>query len=311
MNASEAAVHPPVVREHEQGFIQYWRDGDDVKFRSITEDSLPLADLRPGSDQLSSMLAAVSKEFGSKIPELASDLASGTPDLGDIERSLRDSSLGGGAAQLKLLLEQYDKSLLVSKCSKCGKPMRRCYVNKANSFQTCLSLVTVERSYFHCQACGEGCFPLDRALGMLRSTFTPGIANIITETVKVMSFDKGSRHLTNVGGVAIPSSSLKHWSKRLGEEAQRFKQEKVIEDNPAETLVLMYSSIDGSGIPMHKEKTQGIRGKQEDGRSKSREAKLAIVYTAENRAPKTGYQSNILESLFSSSVLFSSQPFIA
>ena len=73
-----------------------------------------------------------------------------------------------------------------------------------------------------------------------------------------------------------------------GEEAQRFKQEKVIEDNPAETLMLMYSSIDGSGIPMHKEKTQGIRGKQEDGRSKSREAKLAIVYTAENRAPKTG-----------------------
>ena len=51
---------------------------------------------------------------------------------------------------------------------------------------------------------------------------------------------------------------------------------------------LIYLPIDGIGIPMHKEETQGIRGKQEDGGSKSREAKLAIVHTVEDREPKTG-----------------------
>ena len=180
-----------------------------TEFRSITEDALPLASLRPDSDQLSSMLAVVSGEFGSKLPELASDLASSTPDLGDIDLSLRDISLGGGAALLKLLLEQYDKSLPIPNCSKFGKPMRRCYANKAKSFQTRLRLVTVERSYFHCQSCGEGCFPLDRVLGIEGSTFTTGIANIMAETVTAMSFDNASRHLKNVAGVAtaIPTNS--------------------------------------------------------------------------------------------------------
>ena len=282
LSASEAAVHPLVVRELEQGFIQYWRYGDDVKFRSITEDTLPLAGLRPDNDRLSFMLAVVSGEFGSKLPELASDLASGTLGLGIIELSLWEISLDGGAAIVKLLLEQYYKSLPVPKCERCG----RCYVNKAKSFQGCLGLVTVERSYFHCQSCSDGCFPLDKVLGMRGSTFTPGIANIMSETATVMSFDNASRHLKNVTGVAISSSSLQRWPQRLDEEAQWFEKEEVIEDKPTETL--MYLSIDETSFPTRKEETQGIRGKQEDGGLKSREEKLAIVYTAEDRAPKTG-----------------------
>ena len=54
------------------------------------------------------------------------------------------------------------------------------------------------------------------------------------------------------------SSSLERWSLALGEEALRFEREEV------------------------------VAGKHEDGSSKSREAKLAVMYTTEGRDPETG-----------------------
>ena len=59
-----------------------------------------------------------------------------------------------------------------------------------------------------------------------------------------------------------------------------------MEDNPLESR--MYLAIDGTGVPMRKDDVEGIAGKQEDGRAKTREAKLAIIYTAEGRDPETG-----------------------
>ncbi len=72
--------------------------------------------------------------------------------------------------------------------------------------------------------------------------------------------------------------SLRRWSLKLGEAAARFEREEVEDGKPLETR--MYLSIDGTGIPMRKEETEGVRGKQADGTSKSREAKLAVIYTA-------------------------------
>ena len=41
---------------------------------------------------------------------------------------------------------------------------------------------------------------------------------------------------------------------------------------------------------MRKEETEGIPGRQEDGSSKTREARAVSVYTAERQNPKTGEQ---------------------
>ncbi|MDE0521188.1 MAG: hypothetical protein OXH79_04450 [Boseongicola sp.] len=97
LTESEAAVHPPVIREHGGGFTQYWLEDGEVRSRDITKDELPLAGFRPDGGPLPALLAAVSAEFGPQLPKLAADLASGVPDLDGVERALRDSSLGGGA----------------------------------------------------------------------------------------------------------------------------------------------------------------------------------------------------------------------
>lgn len=264
-----------VVRPYEGGHTRYWIEGGEVR-------SLDVADDGP----LPALLAAVSTEFGPQMPRLASELASGVPDLDGVERALRDASLGGGATALKHLVEQLDRALPAPRCESCGKPMRRCQERKGKSFLTRLGRVEFERTYFHCRSCGTGCYPLDRALGLEGGTFTPGMASVMAETVPLMSFDAASRHIANLAGVDASSSSLQRWSLALGEAALRFEREEVVCGKPLESR--MYLSIDGTGIPMRKEDVEGVAGKQEDGSSRTREAKLAVMYTAEGRDSETG-----------------------
>lgn len=264
-----------MVRPYKGGYTRYWIEGGEVRRLDVAADG-----------PLSALLAAGSSEFGPQMPRLALDLASGVPDLDGVERALRDASLGGGAAALKHLVEQLDSALPAPRCESCGKPMRRCQERKGKSFLTRLGRVEFERTYFHCRACGKGCYPLDRALGLEGSTFTPGMASVMAETVPLMSFDAASRHIANLAGVDASSSSLQRWSLELGEAALRFEREEVVEGKPLESRMSL--SIDGTGVPMRKEDVEGVAGKQDDGSSRTREAKLAVIYTAEERDPETG-----------------------
>ncbi len=281
LTEGEAAVHPPLVRRHGDGFTQYWLEGGEVRSRDIGRDGLPTAGLRPDG----ALPGAVPAEFGPLLPRLAADLASGAPDLDGVERALRDASLGGGAAALKLLLERLDTTLPAPECAACGRPMARHAVRK-RSWLTRLGRVEVKRSYFRCRSCGGGCFPLDRALGLEGGTVTPGMESVMAETAPLMSFEAAGRHVANLAGVRASPSSLRRRALKLGEAAQRFEREEVLDGRPLEPR--MYLSIDGTGIPMRKDETEGVRGRQADGTSKSREAKLAVIYTAGGRDPETG-----------------------
>jgi hypothetical protein len=264
-----------MVRPYEGGHTRYWIEGGEVRSLDVAEDG-----------PLPALLAAVSAEFGPQMPRLAAELASGVPDLDGVERALRDAALGGGATALKQLVEQLDRALPAPRCESCGRPMRRCQERKGKSFLTRLGRVEFERTYFHCRSCGKGCYPLDRALGLEGGTFTPGMASVMAETVPLMSFDAASRHIANLAGVDASSSSLQRWSLALGEAALRFEREEVVGGKPLESR--MYLSIDGTGIPMRQEDVEGVAGKQDDGSSRTREAKLAVMYTAEGRDPETG-----------------------
>ncbi len=105
-------------------------------------------------------------------------------------------------------------------------------------------------------------------------------------TVPMTGFEAASRHIANLAGVAASPSSLQRRSLALGEEALRFEREEAVEGKPLEPR--MHLSIDGTGIPMRQEETEGVLGKHEDGSSKSREARLAVMHTAEGRDPETG-----------------------
>ena len=45
----------------------------------------------------------------------------------------------------------------------------------------------------------------------------------------------------------------------------------------------MYLGLDGSGVPVRPAEVEGRRGRQPDGSAKTREVKLATLWTAETR----------------------------
>ena len=54
---------------------------------------------------------------------------------------------------------------------------------------------------------------------------------------------------------------------------------KVVRFEPKQEIATMYIAMDGTGVPMVKRETQGRKGRGEDGKAKTREAKLGCVFT--------------------------------
>ncbi len=132
--------------------------------------------------------------------------------------------------------------------------------------------VTVRRRRVHCRDCGNGHYPPDRHLGIEGGGVTPGAAGVIADIVGDDSCEASSRKLRNTAGIMPGSSSIDRRAKRNSGSLQRFEREEVIPGEPSSARG--HVSIDGTGVPMRKEETAGIRGRQEDGSSKTREARV-------------------------------------
>ena len=60
--------------------------------------------------------------------------------------------------------------------------------------------------------------------------------------------------------------------------------ERVAEPEPCDAPTL-YLGLDGTGVPARNTEVQGRCGKQPDGSAKTREAKLAVVWSAQTTDP--------------------------
>lgn len=54
-------------------------------------------------------------------------------------------------------------------------------------------------------------------------------------------------------------------------------------DPKSAAIPVLYVSCDGTGTPMRREELEGIKGKQQDGSARTREAKLGCVFTQTTR----------------------------
>ncbi len=126
----------------------------------------------------------------------------------------------------------------------------------------------VERSHFRGRSCGKGCLPLDLTLGLEDGTVTPGMEASSPGRCRpeLRGGEPARRQPRRGGRVAGPAAAP-------GAEARRG-------GGPL--------PMDGTGVPMRREETEGVRGRQADGTPETREARLAVIYTAEGRDPETG-----------------------
>ena len=143
--------------------------------------------------------------------------------------------------------------------------------------------MTLKRSWYHCAACGHGFAPRDRALGLEDAGLSPGVVRMVGAVGAAVSFEEGSGLLRELSGLSVPAKTVERTAEALGEEIAADERE-IVAPAPEDAIApTMYAALDGTATPMRREEIEGRPGKQEDGTSKSREAKLVCVFSAEGR----------------------------
>lgn len=154
---------------------------------------------------------------------------------------------------------------------------------RAKTFTTALGEMALQRAWYHCDACGEGFAPRDRTLGLDHSALSPAALRMTGQAAARLSFAESSALLRELAGLRIDPKSVERYAEALGREVAADERLTVeVDPAPARTL---YLGVDGTGVPVRKADTAGRTGKQPDGSAKHREAKLAVVWSAERRDP--------------------------
>jgi hypothetical protein len=123
-----------------------------------------------------------------------------------------------------------------------------------------------------------------------------GLAKMTARAAAAEPFAKGSGLLADLAGVTVSARRIERHAEADGtaaaaaiaERAAAIRDRKVIPMPPAGLPDKMYIAIDGTGVPVVRAETEGRAGKGEDGKARTREAKLACVFT-QAKVDQDGY----------------------
>jgi len=146
---------------------------------------------------------------------------------------------------------------------------------------TLVGEITLERAYYHCCDCGHGICPRDTTLHIRNGSLSEGVLRMIGTTASLVSFAEASSLLGELAGVEVEAKQVERAAERLGKQIAN--DELTIVEATVPTSSTMYVGMDGTGLPMRHSELQWRSGKQADGSAKTREAKLATIWTADRR----------------------------
>ena len=126
-----------------------------------------------------------------------------------------------------------------------------------------------------------GVCPRDRALGMHATSLSPGVLRMVGLAASDFSFAAASDLLWELAAVRVETKQVERCAEALGREVAA--DERAVAETVPSPAPTMYLGLDGSGVPVRPAEVEGRRGKQPDGSAKTREVKLATVWTAEGR----------------------------
>ncbi len=155
---------------------------------------------------------------------------------------------------------------------------------RAKTFESVLGPLTLERAYYHCEACEVGFCPRDHTLGLQDGSLSPGVLRMVGRVGAMVSFEEGHELLTELAGVDVPTKHIERAAEALGRAVAEDERRVVEPPPPAEAIPpTVYLGIDDTGVPIRKEELVDRAGKQPDGSAKTREVKLCTVWSAEGR----------------------------
>jgi hypothetical protein len=205
------------------------------------------------------------------------------PDIRVVEEGFRSAALASANTAFTQLLNDIPEKAPV--CPRCGKTMR----NLGKRPKRIVSLLgdgEISRNYYECEECHEHSAPKDVIFDIERTMFTFGVRRVAAKLGSCDSFESGSVTMEELCGIVVSSKDIERISEAIGGEIEKENKHNTqtalsgkVDVAPAKSIPIMYIEFDGTGIPMVKKEINGRRGKQEDGSSKSREAKVGCVFT--------------------------------
>jgi len=211
----------------------------------------------------------------------------GRVDLEAVEQVLRAAVLEAGARVLEQLLEAVGVGRRVTKasCPRCGAAMESRGVC-AKGVVTLLGWVRFARSRYVCPRCKATRFPGDEALGIVKTSRSPGVQRLEARFGAKETFKEVAEDLRLAAGIAVSAKDAERVAEEIGHTVEQWVQRECTEQRrtdpvpsdgpPVETL---YVQFDGTGVPMVAAELAGRKGKQPDGTAKTREVKLGCVFT--------------------------------
>jgi hypothetical protein len=255
----------------------------------------------PAAEGLEQLRAQISAEFAAEAGQLAAaavrSLAgdAGGAGLEAAELSIREAVTRVGGSLLAGLLGA--DAGYRGPAVDCGAGHLAQFVSyREKTFGTVLGPVTVNRAWYRCAACGHGLAPRDAELGLAGDTMSRGLAKMTARAAAAEPFAKGSGLLADLAGVTVSARRIERHAEADGaaaaaaiaERAAAIRDRKVIPMPPAGLPDKMYIAIDGTGVPVVRAETEGRAGKSEDGKARTREVKLACVFT-QAKVDEDGY----------------------
>ena len=158
---------------------------------------------------------------------------------------------------------------------------------RTRTIETVLGPVAVRRAYYHCASCGGGVVPRDDELGVAEASLSPGLRKMTARVGAASPFAKAADLLAELAGIRLSPKRIERAAEaagaaaaaRAGAESTAIAHRRVRVLPPAVVPDMLYIAVDGTGVPMVPAAVAGRAGKAPDGRARTREVKLACLFT--------------------------------
>ncbi len=210
----------------------------------------------------------------------------GSLDLEAIEVAVRSAMHRAGAAALSQLL-QFAAPAIDRRTIPCSCGHRAQYRElRSKRVLTAVGKVEVSRPYYLCPHCHTGQVPVDAELDIQDTEFSPGVRRMQAVVGQEAPFDHGRQQMKLLADLEVTTKSVERTAEAIGTDIaqgeQREIQRAVQLDLPVivgEPIPILYVQMDGTGVPVVKQETEGRKGKIDGQLAHTREAKLGCVFT--------------------------------
>jgi hypothetical protein len=208
-------------------------------------------------------------------------------DLQVLELAIRTAVTRLGASLLEGLLAADDGYR--GPRAGCGAGHQAVFAGcRAKTIDTVVGPVTLRRAWYHCADCGHGLAPRDAELGCAQASMSPGLAKMTARAAAAVPFAKAAGLVGELAGVELTIKRVERSAEAAGAAAAAVisaeadaicARQLIPAPPPAPVPDMLYIAIDGTGVPMVPAATRDRAGKADDGKARTREVKLACLFT--------------------------------